>query len=82
MEAERSSETLLRSINDLFRPHDYIRPVVSLMVVQVFFFIFFDLSMVQELWVPNAFSPAKMTQPFLLIFCEFFWQNPIYKLNM
>jgi len=28
----------VRSINDLFRPHDFIRLVVSSMVVQVFFF--------------------------------------------
>jgi hypothetical protein len=30
----------LRPINDLFRPHDFIQ-IVSLMVVQVFFFVFF-----------------------------------------
>jgi len=30
-----------KSINDLFRPHDYIRQVVSLTVVQAFFFFFF-----------------------------------------
>jgi hypothetical protein len=31
----------VRPINDLFRPHDYIHPVLSLTVVQVFFFFFF-----------------------------------------
>jgi hypothetical protein len=33
-----SSDHEIRSINDLFRSHDYIRPVVSLIVVQVFLF--------------------------------------------
>jgi hypothetical protein len=28
-------------MNGLFRPHDFIRLVVSLMVIQVFFFFFF-----------------------------------------
>jgi len=30
--------TEVRPINDLFRRHDFIRPVVTFMVVQVFFF--------------------------------------------
>jgi hypothetical protein len=33
-----SSYRGVRPINDLFLPHDYIRTVVSLIVVQVFFF--------------------------------------------
>jgi len=32
-----SSDHEVRPINDLFRPHDFIRPVVSLMVMKVFF---------------------------------------------
>jgi hypothetical protein len=45
-------------INDLFLPHDCIRPVVSLTVVQVFVF---DGSIVKELfWVSNVFHPAEI----------------------
>jgi hypothetical protein len=36
-----SSGHEVRSLNDLFRPHDYIRLLVPLMVVQVFLFFFF-----------------------------------------
>jgi len=36
--SSRTSSQEVRPLNDQFRPHDYIRLIVSLMVVQIFFF--------------------------------------------
>jgi hypothetical protein len=51
-----SSAHDVRPINDLFRPHDCVCPVVSLMVSSSF-----DRSIVKEVfWVSCGFHPANV----------------------
>jgi hypothetical protein len=52
-----SSGHEVRPINDLSLPHDYTRPIASLMVVQ----FLFQRSRAKEMfWVSNVFHPADM----------------------
>jgi hypothetical protein len=62
-----SSGHEVRPIHDLFRSHDFIRPVISLTVVQS---SSSDRSIVKELfWVSYVFHSTNMIQLFLLILC-------------